>query len=98
MTNVGPGDQAAHRLVDDEDGGKGDQAPLEGRREELDLPVAVGVIAIGRATGEQQAAQGEHGGEHVDDGLEGVGEHGGGARHAIGLVLGAQHQRRDHEG
>src|SRR4029453_7024669 len=66
LTDVGPCHQAAHRLVNDEDGGKGDEAPLEGRREELDLPVPVRVIAIGGAAGEQQAAQSEYGGEHVD--------------------------------
>ena len=99
-TDLAAADQAQHDLVDDDDGGEGDEPALEGRREELDLAVTVRVIPVGGTPGEDQAAETEDGGHHVDDGLEGVGQDRGRPREQVGLVLGAQkhdrHRERDH--
>jgi hypothetical protein len=64
--------EGAHHLIDDKDGGEGDKPALEGRREELDLPVAVGMVAVGGLRREGDTAEGEHGRNYVDDGLERV--------------------------
>jgi hypothetical protein len=84
-------------LVHDDHGREGDQPALEGSREELDLAVAIGMVAIGGAPGEDEAAESEERGHHVDDGLESIRQDGRGARHPIGLVLGAEKDHRHDE-
>ena len=80
LAHLAPRTRTWHDLVDDEHGGEGDEPALEGRGEELDLAVAVGVVAVGGPAGEDEAAKREHGRHHVDDRLERVGQDGGGAR------------------
>ena len=46
-------------LVNDHQGGEGDQAALENSGDELDLSVPVGVVAVGRPAGEQKNADAE---------------------------------------
>ena len=86
------------RLVDDHHRGEGDQPAFEGRGEELDLAVAVRVVAVGRPAGEDQAAEGEDGGDHVDDALERVGEDRGGAGELLGEVLGDEQRGAEDQG
>ena len=90
-------DQALRDLVHDEHGRERDEPALERGREELDLPVAVGMAAVGRAPREDEAAQREHRGDHVDDGLERVGQDGRRAREPVGRVLRAQQHHRHAE-
>ena len=97
MPDLDTADQALRDLVDDEHGREGDEPALERGREELDLPVAVGMVAVGRASREDEAAQREHRGDHVDDGLERVGQDGGRAREPVGRVLRAQQHHRHAE-
>ena len=87
----------SHDLVDDEDGGEGDEPALEGGGEELDLAVAIRMVAVGRSARKQEAAEGEHRGDHVDDGLQRVGQDGRRTREPVGHVLRAQQHHRHGE-
>ena len=52
-----------------------DQRALDARREELDLAVAVGMIAVGWLRGEVEAGEQQRAGGDVHERLEGVREH-----------------------
>ena len=71
MEEPGPG------LVEDAQGRQDDEGPFKAGRKIFHLAVAVGVRGIGTAGGEDDAPQGERGGHHVDDGLQGIGEDSG---------------------
>ncbi len=91
-------DQPLQRLLDDEQGGEGDQTALEGGGEELDLPVAVRVAAVGWPTGNDQCTKGDHGGHDVDDAFQSVRQNGGGSSQSVGEVLRAEQHQAHNQG
>ncbi len=74
-------------LVKDPQGRQDDEGPFEAGGEIFHLAVAVRVRGVGAAGREDDAPQGEAGGYHVDDGLQGVGEDGGGIGQSKGDEL-----------
>ena len=74
-------------LIEDSQGRQDDEGPFEAGGEILHLAVAVRVIRVGAAGREDDAPQGEGRGHHVDDGLQGVGEDGGGVGQKEGEKL-----------
>ena len=60
--------------------------------------MAVGVIGVGALGGDDDAAQGEAGGHHVDDGLQGIGEDGGGVGEIEGEEFDGHQARADEQG
>src|SRR5207247_2893402 len=59
LADFGPGEEAPADLVHDDHGRERDQPAPERRREELDLAMAIGMVAIGGAPGKDEAADRE---------------------------------------
>ena len=58
--------------LEDAEGGKDDEGPLETGREILYLPVAIRVALVGGLCGHQNCHQGQTARHHIDDGFQGV--------------------------
>ena len=80
--------------VKNSQGRQDDEGPFKAGGEIFDLAVAVRVIGVGAAGREDDAPQGEAGGHHIDDGLQGVGEDGGGVGEIKGNELDGHQTRR----
>ncbi len=85
-------------LIKDPQGRQDDQGPFETGGKIFDLAVAVRVGRIGAAGREDDAAEGEAGGHHVDDGLQGIGEDGGGVRQVKGEEFHGHQPGADNQG
>ena len=92
VKETGPG------FVEDRQGRQHNEGAFKTGGEILDLAVAVGVIGVGALGGDDDAAQREAGGHHVDDGLQGIGEDGGGTGEIKGKELDGHQPRADEQG
>ena len=98
-----PGDalgvkEAGPGLIKDAGGRGDDQGAFKAGGKEFDLAVAVRVSGVGALGGKDDAAQGKAGRHHVDDGLQGVGEDGGGAGEPEGEELHRHQPQADGQG
>jgi hypothetical protein len=93
--------RAAHeverRAVEDREGRDGDQRALDARGEELDLAVAVGVVAVRRARGHVHRVEEQRRRDDVDDRLHRVGEERRRAGEAERGELAGADRRSEHE-
>ena len=96
MEQMGPG------LPNNARGSQDNEGPFKAGGEILHLAVAIGVALIRVAGGPEDAPQREGAGHHVDDGLQGVGEDGGGTGEMGGIKLqrheGGAHRHGEHDG
>ncbi len=84
--------------VEDSQGRKNDESPFKAGGEIFDLAVAVGVSRIGTLGGNDDTAQGETGRHHIDDGLQGIREDGGGIGEPEGNKLDDHQSQTDGQG
>ena len=91
-------EEAGPGLVENPQGRQDDEGAFKAGGEIFDLAVAVGVIGVGALGGDDDAAQGEAGGHHVDDGLQGIGEDGGGIGEIEGNEFHGHQARADEQG
>ena len=80
------------------EGGQHDQGALKTGRKEFDLAMTVGMALVRRFGRHDDADDGKTAGHHVDDGFQGVGEHGRRTRHLPGIELGRHQRRPDSQG
>ncbi len=93
------GDQGLVGLVKDDHRRDDDQRALQHGGEVFGLVVPERVTGIGRLRADADGDERHHGGQHVDDAFERVGEERHAPRHQEGGVLDAQHgQRHDNGG
>ena len=92
VEETGPG------FVEDRQGGQNNEGAFKAGGEIFDLAVAIGVIGVGALGGDDDAAHGEAGGHHVDDGLQGIREDGGGVGEIEGNELDGHQARTDEQG
>ncbi len=84
-------------LDHDQHRGDRDAGPLDAGREELDLSVPVGVVAVRRTRGDHEAREEQRCGHDVDDRFERVGEDGRRTRESPRDELSAEDRRTDRE-
>ena len=96
MQQMGPG------LPNNARGSQNNEGPLEAGGEKFHFAVAIGVALIRVTGGPEDAPQREGAGHHVDDGLQGVGEDGGGTGEMGGVKLqrheDGAHRQGEHDG
>jgi len=79
---------------EDPDAGAEHEDGLDAGGEAFDLAVAVGVVGVGGSVGDLYGEEGDGGGDEVDAGVGGFGEHAEGA----GEEAGEEFEKRDGEG
>ena len=87
-------DDAADGFGEDPDAGAEHEDGFDGGGEAFDLAVAVGVVVVGGAVGDLDGEEGDGGGDEIDAGVRGFGEHAEGA----GEEAGEEFEERDAEG